>query len=234
MDSIERYYNQARHWPDTKLDRYLLARSGGADKPMVLSIILAKISRILQTQNNKQQPQNVLEDPEDLLKYLVQELFRCSDSDKEVTIQILFSIADRYLNECEKPQEKTFQAILRACAKICQTYTGTNLRAVTVMNTLEKLTNTQLNWNDVAAFGKGESLMLGVHFEEGQKLSCNIRCQVMNGYAVVPLSYEHVSGILKTDKKLDIGSWVDAYFVSVAKDRAFLTLTPPTPKDCQQ
>ncbi len=225
--NIEQYYNQARHWTDAKLNRQLLGRSTGTDVPLVLAITLAKISRTINSQN-KQPPKNVLEDPTDLLEYLVQESIICTDVDKEITLSILFSIAERYLEECDQLQEKPLQAILRACAQICQTYANPGLNVAAAVRTLEKISQTKLTWSDVVAFGKGESLQLGVHFEVGQKLPCKIRCQVMNGYATLLLGNEQVAGILKTEKKLEIGTWVDAYFISVEKNRAWLSLTPPT------
>jgi hypothetical protein len=234
--NIEQYYNQARHWPQPKLDRYLLGRSTGSDAPLVLAITLAKISRMINSQY-KQERKNVLDDPLDLLEYLVQESITCSDLDKEITVHILFSIAEQYLDECEqaleKPQEKPFQAILRASAAICQMYKSHGLNVATAVRAFEKITHTQLTWDDVAAFGKGESPKLGVNFKVGQKLSCKIRSQVMNGYATVIMSKETVAGILKSDKKLVIGTWVDAYFISVEKNRAWLSLTPPTQKSSQ-
>lgn len=230
--SIEQYYNQARLWSEAKLDRYLLARSAESDVPLVVAITLAKISRTIDSQN-KEHPENVLQDPEDLLKYLVEESISCSDLDKEVTVRILFSIAQRYLDECEQVREEPLQALLRAGAKICHSYECSALDRATVVHTLRTITQTELNWNDVAAFGKGDSIRLGVHYEPGQKLSCKIEYEMTDGYAVTMLGNKGVTGLIKTDQYLQIGSSVDAYFSSVEKNRALLSLIPPTEKSLQ-
>jgi len=161
--NIHQYYSQARHWENAKLDRHLLARSTGDDTALVVALTLAKISRTINSKD-KQPRQNVLEDPEDLLKYLVQESLRCSDSDKATTIQILFSIAERCIDECEQVQTKSAQAVLRACARIGVTFPDQSFDRVEALCNLEKIAQTSLTWRDVAAFAAGDSLKLGGAF----------------------------------------------------------------------
>jgi hypothetical protein len=192
----------------------------------VQALTLAKISRIISSKNEKP-IQNVLEDPEALLSFLVQESTRCSNFDKETVVQILFSIADRYLEESDYVEKKPIQAILRAGARISQTFADSNLSRIKTVHALEGITKTKLTWLDVSAFAAGDSLIPGVHFTIGQKISCKVRCQVMNGYAVILLGNENLSGILETKQKFEIGTWLDAYFVRTEKNRAWLTLTPP-------
>lgn len=228
--NIGQYYNQARIWSDAKLDRHLLARSTGDDTALVQALTLAKISRIINSKNTKR-IHNVLEDPEELLKYLAQESLRCSKSEKETVVEILFSLAERYLEECDYVELKPLQAVLRTAAKIGITMDSCSLNQVSTIRTLERITNTALTWRDVTAFAAGDDLILGVHFEFGQKISCKIRCKIMSGYAVLLYGNENFAGILVTKEKFEPGTMLDAYFVRTEKNRAMLTLTPPTSQD---
>ncbi len=169
-----------------------------------------------------------------MLNFVVHESTNLSDEDREVTVQILLSIAERYLEECDYFQEKPIQAILRAAAKISVTFDLHSLNRICTLQALEKVSETTLTWADVAAFAAGDSIKLGLHIKVGQKVSCKIKCQVMNGYAVILYGNEDFPGILETKTKFETGAHVDAYFVRREKNRAFLTLQQPGSESSQQ
>lgn len=129
-------YHQALNWHEAKIQRHLLAR--GDDRETMLGLALALLSHRLPFFDK---PSNapVLECPEALGDYVLENCSEGSGVDNAVAINILFEIAEHYLDVSMLPDAIQIELLLYFAGSLCRSMEPRGLLYMDCVRRIEKL-----------------------------------------------------------------------------------------------